>query len=173
MLNRHTIYTCYKQLGSLLCPWWPGQWHGSLLHLQRARSRHCYCDLPCYRNITKKRTILHNQLRPASLKDLINWLIGFWCNQEVIRGSGSHVVHWCIFVLIDALHAITAQMRLGTWALLAATCPHVKVKYGSIYSSLHIVMAVRFSNFSVTLRNFRNWSSENIHMNESVGSSVP
>ena len=91
-----------------------------------------YNDLPCYQGTTKKRAILHNQLRPVSLKDLINWLIGFWCNQEVIRGSGSHVVHWCIFVLTDAVHVITAQMSPGRCALLAATCPYVKVKYDPI-----------------------------------------
>ena len=108
-----------------------GQWHGPLLRVLKARSRHCYDDLPCYQSTTKKRAILHNQLRPVSLKDLINWLIGFWCNQ-VIRGSGSHVVHWCIFVLTNAVHVITAQMSPETCALLAATSPYVKVKYGPI-----------------------------------------
>jgi hypothetical protein len=106
----------------------------------------------------KKRAILYNQLRPVSLKDLINWLIGFWCNQEVIRVSGSHVVHSCIFVLIDAANTITAHVSPGTCDRLATTCPYTEVKNSPInFLQFTYCYGRRISSFFRHIReNFHN-----------------
>jgi hypothetical protein len=143
----------------------------AILHNQVRTHAATAAVIYCYHN-NKKRANLHNQLRPVSLKDLINWLIGFWCNQEVIRGSGLHMLHWRMLVLTRHM-----QQRLQ-WARkhvpflrpLIHTLRWSTTQF--VLCSLNTVTLFHFLIVSLCLRNVHIQRLANMSMAISAGCSL-
>lgn len=139
----------------------------AILHNQMRTHAATVALIYCYHN-NKKRAILHNQLRPVSLKDLINWLIGFWCNQEVIRGSGLHMLHWCMFVLTRHMQQ-RFQWSRGYVPLLRSLIHTLRSTTTQfVLCSLNILTLFHFLIVSLCLRNVHIERLANMNVNIST-----